>query len=183
MQKSGGGGGGGIGASSDEINSWNEAARKIAAMEAALDGMKHDINGLDGPKIKADIQMLFKITSSGASKDVIDGLKEDLRRIKQELADSAYEITNTREQIAKAEKDMKKQEKDLRKDISANRAKIDTMEHALLALKKSANNEEKRKARLAEAKGSTGPSANDGAVGELEDELKLLRLDHDALAE
>jgi hypothetical protein len=32
---------------------------------------------------------------------LLEGLKEDIRRIKQELADSAYEITNTREQIAK----------------------------------------------------------------------------------
>lgn len=53
--------------------------------------------GLDGPKIKADIIQLFKITQNIGSKDLIEQLKEDIRRMKQELADSAYEITNARE--------------------------------------------------------------------------------------
>lgn len=59
--------------------------------------MKRDMAGLDGPKIKADIIQLFKITQNIGSKDVIEQLKEDIRRMKQELADSAYEITNARE--------------------------------------------------------------------------------------
>lgn len=59
--------------------------------------MKRDMAGLDGPKIKADIIQLFKITQNIGSKDLIEQLKEDIRRMKQELADSAYEITNARE--------------------------------------------------------------------------------------
>ena len=59
--------------------------------------MKRDMVGLDGPKIKADIIQLFKITQNIGSKDLIEQLKEDIRRMKQELADSAYEITNARE--------------------------------------------------------------------------------------
>ena len=59
--------------------------------------MKRDMAGLDGPKIMADIIQLFKITQNIGSKDLIEQLKEDIRRMKQELADSAYEITNARE--------------------------------------------------------------------------------------
>jgi hypothetical protein len=66
-------------------------------MDAELQQMKRDMAGLDGPKIKADIIQLFKITQNIGSKDVIEQLKEDIRRMKQELADSAYEITNARE--------------------------------------------------------------------------------------
>ena len=152
-------------------------------MGAEFDQMKRDIAGLDGPKIKADILQLFKITANVGSKDVIEGLKEDIRRIKQELSDSAYEITNTREQIAKTDKDLKKTEKEIRKDTATNRAKIDALESALSAIKKNISNDEKKKARLAEAKGATPHGSNMGDYGDLEDDLKLLRLDHDQLAE
>jgi len=155
----------------------------VAEMDAELQSLKRDVAGLDGPKIKADILQLFKITANVGSKDLIEGLKEDLRRIKQELADSAYEITNTREQIAKTDKDMKTMEKNIKKDTATNRAKIDACEGAIAALKKTIGNEDKKKQRLAEAKSSPHGSNHGGDFGDLEDDLRLLRLDHDQLAE
>ena len=153
-------------------------------MDAELQSLKRDMAGLDGPKIKADILQLFKITANVGSKDLIEGLKEDLRRIKQELADSAYEITNTREQIAKTDKDMKSMEKNIKKDTATNRAKIDACETAIAALKKNMGNDEKRRQRLAESKASPNGSVHGGEdFGDLEDDLRLLRLDHDQLAE
>ena len=150
----GNGAAGGIQASQEEIDGWNGAAGKVPELDAELQQLKREMAGLDGTKIKADILQLFKITANVGSKDLIDGLKEDLRRIKQELADSAYEITNTREQIAKTDKDLKKMDKDIRKDTATNRAKIDALEAAVSALKKSVGNANDRKARLAEAKNS-----------------------------
>jgi hypothetical protein len=79
---------------------------------------------------------------------------------------------------------MKKQEKDLRKDIATNRAKIDAAELAISALKKAAGNAEQRKARLNEARNNS-PNASAAAgsdLADLDDELKLLRLDHEQLA-
>jgi len=70
---------------------------KIGAMHEDLAAMKRDMAGLDGPKIKADVLQLFKITANITPKETLECLKEDIRRVKQELADSAYEITNTRE--------------------------------------------------------------------------------------
>jgi len=79
---------------------------------------------------------------------------------------------------------MKKQEKDLRKDIATNRAKIDAAELAISALKRAAGNAEQRKARLNEARNhSPNASAAAGSdLADLDDELKLLRLDHEQLA-
>ena len=167
------------------MDKWNDAASRISDLEAELKDLMKEVNGMDGAKIKADILQLFKITANVGSKDLIEGLKEDLRRIKQELADSAYEITNTREQIAKTDKDMKTMEKNLKKDTATNRAKIDACEATLNALKKTLNNEEKRQERLKQAKNSPAGSVA-GATGDLadlEDDLRLLRFDHDKLSE
>ena len=104
--------------------------------------------------------------------------------MKQELADSAYEITNAREQISKTDKDLKNLDKALRKDISHNRSRIDALEKATEALKKSKANQDARQARLNEARSSPAGSAlNVGDLSGLEEELKLLRLDHDQLNE
>lgn len=97
-------------------------------MESELQQLKRDMSGLDGPKIKADILQLFKITQNIGSKDVIEQLKEDIRRVKQELADREYEINNAREQISKTDKELKKLDNALRKDISSNRSRIDQLD-------------------------------------------------------
>ena len=97
------------------------------------------------------------------------------------MADSAYEITNTREQIAKVDKDLKKTDKEIRKDTATNRAKIDTLENTVASLKKAAGNKDKRNERLAQSR--TTPNASNQDLGDLEDDLRLLRMDHDQLAE
>ena len=51
-------------------------------MGAEFDQMKRDIAGLDGPKIKADILQLFKVTANIVPKDVIDQIKGDITKIK-----------------------------------------------------------------------------------------------------
>ena len=179
-----GGGGGGIGATPDEIDAWNNAANKMHDMESELQQLKRDMSGLDGPKIKADILQLFKITQNIGSKDVIEQLKEDIRRVKQDLADREYEINNAREQISKTDKELKKLDNALRKDISSNRSRIDQLDQQMSSLKKSQANAEARRARLNESRASPAGSHQDmGDLSSLEEELKLLRLDHDQLNE
>ena len=66
------------------MDAWDDAARKIAEMDDELQRMRHDLNGLDGPKIKTDILQLFKVTANIVPKDMFDALKGDITKIKQE---------------------------------------------------------------------------------------------------
>ena len=59
---------------------------------------------LDGPKIKADILQLFKITQKLVSEDDISGMKDDLRRVKSDVADCNYDVTACKDIVQKSEK-------------------------------------------------------------------------------
>ena len=57
-----------------------------------MKALKKEINMMDGPKIKADILQLFKITQKLVSEDDISNLKDELRRVKAEVADCTYDV-------------------------------------------------------------------------------------------
>ena len=60
----------------DDVARWNKANERSLQNEELLNGMRKELNGLDGTKIKADIIQLFRITSSTVSKEDFDTLKE-----------------------------------------------------------------------------------------------------------
>ena len=62
--------------SDDDISRWNKANERSLKNEELLNGMRKELNALDGTKIKADIIQLFRITSSTVSKEDFDTLKE-----------------------------------------------------------------------------------------------------------
>jgi len=59
---------------------------------------------LDSSKIKADIIQLFRITNTFVTNDDIQGIKDDVNRMKAEVADCNYDVTACKDIVQKVEK-------------------------------------------------------------------------------
>ena len=88
----------------DDVKNWNQNIEKSKDLEDQIKQLRKDMNMLDGPKIKADILQLFKITQKLVSEDDISGMKDDLRRVKSDVADCNYDVTACKDIVQKSEK-------------------------------------------------------------------------------
>jgi hypothetical protein len=60
----------------EDVKLWMENVKKSKELAELITALRKDLNLLDGPKIKADIVQLFKITQNFVVKDDISGLQD-----------------------------------------------------------------------------------------------------------
>ena len=102
-----------------------------------MKALKKEINMMDGPKIKADILQLFKITQKLVSEDDILNLKDELRRVKAEVADCTYDVQACKDIVSKTEKVVDTNQKQNVQEQKVLRDRLDQVDQALAGLKKS----------------------------------------------
>ena len=102
-----------------------------------MKALKKEINMMDGPKIKADILQLFKITQKLVSEDDILNLKDELRRVKAEVADCTYDVQACKDIVSKTEKVVDTNQKQNVQEQRLLRDRLDQVDQALAGLKKS----------------------------------------------
>ena len=92
---------------------------------------------LDGPKIKADILQLFKITQKLVSEDDISNIKDELRRVKADMADCNYDVHACKDIVQKTEKAVDSNQKQNVTEQGLLRNRLDQVDQVLAGLKKS----------------------------------------------
>jgi hypothetical protein len=88
----------------DDVENWNKNIDKSKDLEDQIKALKKEMNMMDSTKLKADILQLFKITNNFVTNQDIQGLKDDIQRMKAEVADCNYDVTACKEIVQKVEK-------------------------------------------------------------------------------
>ena len=137
---------------------------------------------LEGPKLKADITTLKQQVVTYVTKDSIERMTEDVKKIRIEIADNGYEVQNCKDNVAKNEKMIDSNHKDVKTLLAElkKRAEGNTEEHKnnkkIIALL-----DEKLRTFIKNMQLSGGAAmAGEGnVVQEIEDNITKLREDLD----
>ena len=166
----------------DDVQNWNRNMSKTKDLENTIAQLRKEMNMIDGPKLKADILQLFKITNTFVTNDDITGLKEDLRRVKAEVADCNYDVTACKDIVQKSEKTIEANQKANAQEFQQVRTRLDAIDQSIAGLKKSIGMlDAKNKNNSKSAALNANPALAGQVLQSLEEGLQKLREDHEEL--
>ena len=136
---------------------------------------------MDGPKIKDDITNLVKAGKTYMTKDEIQRLTDDVKKIRVEIADNGYEVQNSKDLTLKIEKKIESNHKEVKASIMTIREKSQNNEANANAYKKSLQVlDDRLKAFIKNAQLSGNTAVGEGnVVQEIEDSILQIRTDFD----
>lgn len=87
------GAGVGSNASDSDIARWNEAEKKVKALEDLLAKLQKELNSADVGKVKKDVAMILQQFNIFVKQDDFAKLGEDIRKLKEGVQDNKYEVS------------------------------------------------------------------------------------------
>lgn len=162
----------------EDVAKWNKANERSLKNEELLNAMRKELNGVDAPKIKADIIQLFRTVSTIIPKDDFDQLKEQTRKMNAQIAENSYEIAQAKDHLSKNGMKIQENQKANQAEFGAVKVKQDNFDSQISAMKKmlqemNANLQDASKKKYA----SGGAAAAGGGAFVQELEEQLLRLE------
>ena len=113
----------GTGATPEQIAKWDGVCEKSEELAELIKQNQIDLTMLQGDKIKSDITTLKQQVVTFVTKESIERMTEDVKKIRIEIADNGYEVQIAKDQVSKNEKLIDSNHKELKQSIQTLRTK------------------------------------------------------------
>ena len=163
-----------------DIKRWNDNCQKTKELEDLIKALQKELAGIDGVKIKADIQQLFTQQNNFVTKDSLDKVIEDVRKAHQHIDDLKYEIQALKDALMNLDKKVEHGQKKTDDELRMVGVKLDSLDSQIQALKKMLQKLNEQHKEMLKAAASGGNPMAQAFAKELEDQIARLRADHEA---
>ena len=111
------------GATPEQIAKWDGVCLRSEELAKLIQQNQIDLAMLQGDKIKSDITTLKQQVMTFVTKESIERMTEDVKKIRIEIADNGYEVQIAKDQVRNSEKLIDSNQKELKQSIQTLRTK------------------------------------------------------------